>query len=243
MTKEFLSSVPEFFYDLLGLFLPGLLTITIIVISPAFAHSELAQNAKSLPTIERILFILSCGYIIGQVLTVLSDLLIRQPVWLLFGEPAETLLGGRDALVRPIPRAFQKSFLDPLKTEIEAVAPGSLASRRKHSPFDICEQYIKQKDQALGMLCQKRHAVLVMCRNMVVALFLALPLYWSVGYLARSVIIVSAVCLFSRWNYLRTRRAEFLYHSFHLTFIGGVPRGASAAAAHSVSKEVVANDE
>lgn len=215
--KEFLSSVPELYYDLLALFLPGLVTMEMMMISPVFANSQLAQNLSGVPTFERVVLLVGAGYIAGQVLTVLSDLLIRRVVWALFGEPAETLLGGTKALLGRIPHPFEETFVQTLTKEIEAVAP-SLSLRTKHSPFDICEQYIKQNDQALGMLCQKRHAVVVMCRNMLVALLLALPLYWSVGEQARYGIALTAVCLFLRWNYLRTRRAEFLYHSFHLTF-------------------------
>jgi hypothetical protein len=218
MTNDFLSSVPEFFYDVLGLFLPGIVTIELVFFSPLFAQTELAQRLSALPSFEKILLILSCGYIVGQLLAGVSDVLVRKPVWFLFGEPAEALLGKRNALLNPRPKAFEESFLKTLESELEAISPGSLASRQRHSLLDICEQYIRQKDQVLGMLCQKRHAILVMCRNMTLAIFLMLPLYWSFGNLARILIVVSGVFLFIRWNYLRTRRAELLYRTFHLTF-------------------------
>lgn len=236
MTRNFPDSIPEFFYDLLGLFLPGLVTIEMIVISPVTVNFGIVQN---LSTFERILFLLSCSYIVGQMLTIISDLFVRRPVWFLFGEPSETLLGSRKALIRPIPKVFESSFLETLKTEMEAVATGSLTSSRWHSRFDLCEQYIKQRDHPLGLQIQKRHAVLVMCRNMVVALVLMLPLYWSLGYIARFAIVISAICLFLRWSYLRTRRAEFLYNSFHLTFIrDGLQSSATTA---GLSNEPVAN--
>jgi hypothetical protein len=231
MTNDFLSSVPEFFYDLLGLFLPGIVTIELALVSPLFSQSELAQRLNGLQTFERILFILTCGYIVGQLLAGVSDLLVRKPVWLLFGEPAEALLGKRNALLNSRPRAFEESFLKTLESELEAISPGSLASHQRHSLLDICEQYIRQKDQVLGMLCQKRHAVLVMCRNMTLATFLMLPLYWSFGNLARFLIVLCGVFLFVRWNYLRTRRAELLYRTFHLTFSGENSKSATAPVA------------
>ena len=97
MTRDFLDSIPEFFYDLLGLFLPGLVTIGMIVISPATVNFGIVQ---SLSTFERILFLLSCSYIVGQMLAIISDLFVRRPVWFLFGEPSKTLLGRSLPLVR-----------------------------------------------------------------------------------------------------------------------------------------------
>ncbi len=213
--KETLKTIPEAYYDFLAILVPGFITLELLSISPLAQDSPIGSNLLNLSLIDRTLFFILGGYVLGHGLTLLSDFLIRQPIQKLFGEPSKNLLNKGTALIKLYPKGFNSDFVVILESEIRKAFKVENVNLEAHSFFDVCEQYIKQHDYETGMLCQKRHGLEVLTRNMAIVLLVILPIYWSLGIIVRLVIILGIILFFLRWNYLRIRRAQFLYHSFH----------------------------
>ena len=217
--KEALKTIPELFYDLLANLIPGFVTLEFVAISPIVQQNFADWDISSLPVVDRTLFSILGGYLIGQFLTTVSDIFVRRPVWLVFGETSINLLGDGTALIKPLPKPLDPDLASALKLEIERALSIEFTNLKAHSLLDMCEQYVKKYDYEAGMLCQKRHALVVLSRNMIIGLLILLPCYWSIGLKAHLLILFAALVFFVRWNYLRIRRAEFLYHCFHNTYL------------------------
>jgi len=215
--KDIFRNIPEFYFDFLAIFTPGCIGIVIIFASPA------ARGLDYLPTdelslFERSLVVLLGGYVFGQALTAVSDWFLRRPVWKVFGSSAKNLLEEGCPWIR-CPQPFEPNFRKVIKADLKIAGLEITSGVDVFSYFDICEQYLKRHDHEAGTLCQKRHGLVVLCRNMVFVSALAIPLYWSLGSLVRWSLAALTIIFVVRWNYHRVRRGKFLYHSLHVTVL------------------------
>lgn len=239
--KETLKALPEVFYDFLGMFVPGFLAIFVLDKSPLAGG---VLETLKLSAFDRVLILVLAGYAIGHALTALSDVVIRRVWRWVCDDEEQNLLGTINKQKRwwrppwwrhprPFPAWYVKYIRKELEQEFKPDLPGeSVSDTSNRSPsgadcpqpdpwpwhfhFDLIEQFLKQRDYAAGMLCQKNHALVLFCRNMAVVSLLAAVCFSSTWRTALLMLVFWA-CFSVRWDYLRIRRAETLYHSFHVT--------------------------
>lgn len=214
-----LSGIPEVYYDFLAMFVPGFVTVALVAYSPTVYRALQVSTFLKDSSLDRALFFSITGYAIGHVLTLLSDLIIRRPTWYLLGKSYERLLDRQDKRhlksVR-YPKSFAPEYIHKIESAVNRVFQNAGNDLRAHSFLDLCEQFVKKKDPSAGMLCQKRHGLVVMCRNMVISMLICCSFYLKSGLFLAIVFLLLSAVFFLRWNYLRIRRSEFLLHSFYL---------------------------
>lgn len=123
--KEAFESIPELFYDFIAIFMPGFVAMELIYISPAM-QQKFSYIVSTQTLIDKSLVLIIGSYIFGQAITMLSDIVIRRPVWLLFGDPEKNLLGNSAPLIKAIPGSYDSKHITTLKSEIESVITESM---------------------------------------------------------------------------------------------------------------------
>lgn len=207
--KDTVKGIPEAFYEVLTAFAPGVIAVEGLVLSPWFQRVlvDSSYHVPQLGAAEQLILVLFVSYALGQILTQVSNVLIRKPVWLLFGQPVNNLLnvGPTPWLPYPLP------FRDQAKVSRirEALNLDSMIGSDSHYLMDTCERFVRAKSSELGQLCQKRHGLVVFCRNIAFVAALLVPAYIAIWKLALALLLISVMMLF-RWNYLRIRRAKFV---------------------------------
>jgi hypothetical protein len=191
-TETVASSIPELFYDLLSILMPGVYLLIAIYFIKNGGVEDLIRSGIIYPALTGIVL----AYLLGFLLYSISSLIVAKPFSWLLGQPAYFLLLGD--LKRKHLRRHQWLFLG-IPTTPEHLHRGVERSLRQlqgdsnfkitdnniNEVYEFCRNYVMERSARRAISIRKEQAYGEMCRAIVVislALLLTLPLLrWLAG--------------------------------------------------------------
>lgn len=200
--KDALSIVPEFFFDICGIFIPGLALLSALCWMGFIPLAVLPDDTY------KAIGVVLASYLVGHLLFSFSQ---RSVAWVAnkaHVEPRRDLLDSRDALGQI------------LKSRVEAkwcLAPGCLS---QEMIYELCRNYVHVRDNERSAFLRKEQTYGELSRSMVTVALLCAILVWfsarpqEARTLAFIVFLVSGTGFYLR--YLRARHidAELVYTNF-----------------------------
>ena len=175
------STLPELFYDLLGIFVPGLY----LLVATFFVHKPIVRELLAEPLIHPAVTGLILAYLFGYLLYSISSLIVAKPFSAVLGQPTHFLLPG--ASTDKYLRRHRLLFLGvPPMADLLAtrVAKGI---QQLHDDFDfrisqanidivyeLCRNYVMERSARRAIAIRKEQTYGEMSRAVVLISILAL---------------------------------------------------------------------
>ncbi|MFC1829005.1 hypothetical protein ACFL0O_05280 [Thermodesulfobacteriota bacterium] len=215
-----LGYIPEFFFDLIGYFIPGC-TFLLGCIFILYYQGETFKKISEFKGILLLIFIgIILSYVLGQLLSIVSRFLLSH-------DAIKDGLEGKDT-------NFDKMsyFFNTVQEKFFPEAPYPWDDKEKREKekkdylFCIAERYIRVKAPELGLFITKRHSIKTMSRNLALSFLILMP--FSFVYIARGKPIIFIVCFLvtlslfiislARYNHVSNRRYRDVEHCFMVIF-------------------------
>jgi len=207
--KDLVNLVPEAFFDFFSYFLPGLFLVLMAALNINLC--TFFPEKATFGTWQVVLYLV-VAYILGHLLTTVSELLILRPMNYLLGDPANSLIGiGKAKISR-----FQ-AVLDPsLISNITDIVTRKFKTNIDQHTFFLCENYVRASRPDIGFLVRKRHAFEHLCRNLVVASIALMILMAHTAWQNQVLLALVLVVFFIRYLDYRVSWPKAVFENFYL---------------------------
>lgn len=188
---ESASAIPELFYDLLSILMPGLY----LLIAIYFAKKEIVESLTNAGIIHPTLTVIVVAYLLGFLLYSVSSFFVAKRFTTLLGNPSQLLLLGdpsekyykrNQQYFMGVP-ATSKHLREGVEDGVRQLRGQSfrITEENINEVFEYCRNYVMERSARRAISIRKEQAYGEMCRSMVVisfTLLLLLPIFkWWIG--------------------------------------------------------------